>query len=82
MFRGPNQKKHALAITTRRVYYHLTGDEVQQVNPEELVIARAVKTFKGGIFSWVVTAMINFKFWKVFLSTNKRTHWESPIDCW
>ena len=47
MFRGVNQRRHALAITTRRIYHHLTRNQVEQVTPESLVKYRAVITFSG-----------------------------------
>ena len=47
MFRGVNQRRHALSITTRRIYHHLTRNQVEQVTPESLVKDRAVLTFAG-----------------------------------
>ena len=48
MFRQCKQSKYLTATTTRRSYYHLTGEEVDRLAPKELLNARAVKQLEGG----------------------------------
>ena len=43
MFRQVIQKKYLNATTTRRSYYHLTSAKVDDLTPEALLRARAVK---------------------------------------
>ena len=49
MFRGANQQKYVNAITTRRIYHHVSKEEVERVTPLDLVTSRSVKTLVGNI---------------------------------
>ena len=47
MFRQSRQDRYLAATTTRRSYYHLTGELVDSFAPKELIAARAVKPLEG-----------------------------------
>ena len=55
MFRQCSQAKYLTATTTRRSYYHLTGQEVENLSPEEFIVARAVKPLEGDPILFFVT---------------------------
>ena len=47
MFRQVNQKKYLLAVTTRRSYHNLTGNEVEELTGKQVLRDRTVKSFAG-----------------------------------